>query len=94
VRATIKYTVIRVVVFAVILATLLIIAVPWYFATPIAALAGFAISYIFFRSTRDQVALELAHRGRRNARDEVVTQDGDTDAEDAALDRSDSDNSA
>ena len=93
-RATIKYTVIRVVVFAVILAVLLLIAVPWYFATPIAALAGFAISYIFFRRTRDQVALELAHRGRRNIRDEVVTQDSDTDAEDAALDRSDSDNSA
>ncbi len=85
-RATIKYTLIRLVIFAVILAVLLLVMVPWYFAALIAAAAGFAISYIFFRGTRDQVAAELAHRGRRNDRNEVVTQDSDTDAEDAVLD--------
>jgi hypothetical protein len=87
VRATIKYTVIRIGIFAVVLAALLLISTPWYFATPIAAIAGLAVSYIFFRKVRDQMAIELATRGKRNARDEVIPDDDDTAAEDAAIDR-------
>ena len=86
-RATIKYTVIRIAIFAVVLAVLLLIGTPWYFAAPLAAIAGLAVSYIFFRRVRDQMAVELATRGKRNNRDEVIPDDADTAAEDAALDR-------
>ncbi len=85
-RATIKYTVIRIAIFAVVLAALLLLGTPWYFAAPVAAIAGLAVAYIFFRRVRDQMAIELATRGKRNARDEVIPDDDDTAAEDAAID--------
>jgi len=60
VRPWIKYSVLRVLIFAVVLALLLVIHVNPFLAAVIAAIAGFAISYIFFRKLRDQVAIELA----------------------------------
>ena len=88
-RATIKYSMVRVLIFAVALAVLLVLQVNVFIAAVIAAAAGFALSYIFFRKLRDQVAIELATRGARNARNEVIPKDADTDAEDAALDNED-----
>jgi uncharacterized membrane protein YjjB (DUF3815 family) len=62
VRPWIKYTLLRLLIFAVVLAVLLLVHVNAYVATVVAAIAGLAISYIFFRKLRDQVAAELAAR--------------------------------
>jgi uncharacterized membrane protein YdjX (TVP38/TMEM64 family) len=83
VRPWIKYSLIRVLIFAVVLAVLLLAHVNPFLATVIAAVAGFAISYIFFRKLRNEVALELAKRSSEPA----AVKDDDTAAEDEALDR-------
>jgi hypothetical protein len=82
-RPWITYSLIRLAIFIVVLAVLLAVQVNPYLATVIAAVAGFAISYVFFRGLRDRVAIELA---RRNEKPEPV-KNVDTDAEDEALDR-------
>lgn len=63
-RPWIKYTLIRLLVFAIVLALLLLIHMNVYLAAIIAAIAGLAISYIFFRKLRDEVAIELANSRR------------------------------
>jgi uncharacterized membrane protein YdjX (TVP38/TMEM64 family) len=82
VRPWIKYTIARLAIFAVALALLLITGMNPFLAAVIAAIAGFALSYIFFRKLRDQVAAELA---TRNEKPQVI-RNVDTDAEDDALD--------
>jgi uncharacterized membrane protein YqgA involved in biofilm formation len=83
VRPWIKYSLIRVGIFVVVLVILLIVQVNPFIATVVAAVAGFVISYVFFRKVRDEVAAELANR---NDKPEPV-KNVDTDAEDDALDR-------
>jgi Protein of unknown function (DUF4229) len=83
VRPWIKYSLIRLGIFIVVLAILLVANVNPFIATVVAAIAGFAISYIFFRRVRDEVAAELAMRGDKPEPVKNV----DTDAEDEALDR-------
>lgn len=78
--AWIKYTLYRILVFAIILAVLLAIQVNPYIATFIAAILGLIISGLFFRKTRDQVALELA---TRRAKPKTSRRD---DAEEDSLD--------
>jgi uncharacterized membrane protein YdjX (TVP38/TMEM64 family) len=82
-RPWIKYSLIRLSIFVVVLAVLLILQVNPFIATVIAAIAGFVVSYIFFRKVRDQVAAEFA---ARNEKPEPI-KNVDTDAEDEALDR-------
>jgi uncharacterized membrane protein YdjX (TVP38/TMEM64 family) len=82
VRPWIKYTIVRLAIFAVALALLLLTGMNPFLAAVIAAIAGFALSYIFFRKLRDQVAAELA---TRNQKPQVI-RNVDTDAEDDALD--------
>jgi ABC-type bacteriocin/lantibiotic exporter with double-glycine peptidase domain len=82
-RPWIKYSLIRLAIFVVVLAVLLILQVNPFIATVVAAVAGFVISYIFFRKIRDQVAAEFA---ARNEKPEPI-KNVDTDAEDEALDR-------
>jgi L-asparagine transporter-like permease len=82
VRPWIKYTLIRIVLFAGVLAILMLFtpAPPWL-ATVIAAIVGLCISYIFFRPQRDELAESIASRRAR----------GETNAdedEDDALNRS------
>jgi L-asparagine transporter-like permease len=82
VRPWIKYTLIRIVLFAGVLAILMLFtpAPPWL-ATVIAAIVGLCISYIFFRPQRDELAESIASRRTR----------GETNAdedEDDALNRS------
>jgi uncharacterized membrane protein YdjX (TVP38/TMEM64 family) len=84
-RPWIKYTLIRVSIFVVVLAALLLLQVNPFIATVVAAIAGFVISYVFFRKVRDQVAAEFAARNEKPAPVKNV----DTDAEDEALDRLD-----
>lgn len=82
VRPWIKYTIVRLAIFAVALALLLVTGMNPFLAAVIAAVAGFALSYIFFRKLRDQVAVELA---TRNQKPQAI-RNVDTDAEDDALD--------
>jgi uncharacterized membrane protein YdjX (TVP38/TMEM64 family) len=82
-RPWIKYSLIRLSIFVVVLAVLLILQVNPFIATVVAAVAGFVVSYIFFRKIRDQVAAEFA---ARNEKPEPI-KNVDTDAEDEALDR-------
>jgi hypothetical protein len=66
VRPWIKYTLIRIVLFAGVLAILMLFtpAPPWL-ATVIAAVVGLCVSYIFFRPQRDELALTIAARRER-----------------------------
>ncbi|MDQ1545164.1 MAG: hypothetical protein QOH69_68 [Actinomycetota bacterium] len=82
-RPWIKYSLIRLAIFVVVLAVLLVLNLNPFLATVVAAIAGFVLSYIFFRKIRDQVAAELAARGAKA----VPVRNVDTDAEDEALDR-------
>jgi uncharacterized membrane protein YdjX (TVP38/TMEM64 family) len=84
-RPWIKYTLIRVSIFVVVLAALLLLQVNPFIATVVAAVAGFVISYVFFRKVRDQVAAEFAARNEKP----TPVKNVDTDAEDEALDRLD-----
>ena len=84
-RPWIKYSLIRLAIFVVVLVALLVGGVNPYLSAVVAAVAGFALSYIFFRKIRDQVAAELAARGTTPR---PVT-NVDNDAEDEALDRLD-----
>ena len=77
--AWIKYTLYRILVFAVILVVLLVLQVNPYIATFVAAILGLIISALFFRNTRDRVAIELANRPRR-------TKTRKDDAEEDSLD--------
>jgi hypothetical protein len=83
VRPWIKYLLVRLGIFAVVLAALLVLQVNPYLSAVIAAVASLVISYIFFRKMRDAVAAELA---TRNEKPEPL-RNADTEAEDAALDR-------
>ncbi|HEY5231628.1 MAG TPA: DUF4229 domain-containing protein [Galbitalea sp.] len=82
-RPWIKYSLIRFGIFVVVLALLLVLNVNPILAAIVAAVAGFVISYVFFRTIRDQVAAEFAVR---NEKPEAI-KNVDTDAEDEALDR-------
>jgi uncharacterized protein YebE (UPF0316 family) len=82
-RPWIKYSLIRFCIFAVALTLLLIFQVNPFIATVVAAVAGFVISYVFFRKIRDEVAVEFATRNEKP----VALKNVDTDAEDDALDR-------
>ena len=82
-RPWIKYSLIRLAIFVVVLAVLLVLNVNPFLATVVAAVAGFVLSYIFFRKIRDEVAAELAARSAKP----VPVRNVDTDAEDEALDR-------
>jgi hypothetical protein len=62
VRPWIKFTLIRILIFAVILVVLLFAHVNSVLAAVIAALGGLGISYLFFRKLRDEVSLEFANR--------------------------------
>jgi hypothetical protein len=83
VRPWIKYLLVRLGIFAVALAALLVLQVNPFLAAVIAAVASLVISYIFFRGMRDAVATELA---TRNDKPEPI-RNADTEAEDAALDK-------
>lgn len=81
--AWIKYLLVRIGIFAVVLAVLLVCQVNPFIAAVVAAVAGFVLAYVFFRKLRDQVAKEFATRNEKPA----PVRNVDTDAEDEALDR-------
>lgn len=71
------YSLVRVGVFAVIFAVLMLANVTWWLSAIIAAVVGLCIGYIFFGRLRDKVALDIAERRARPAGD------ADSAAEDA-----------
>lgn len=78
----VTYTVLRLLLFIVPLAILLILQVPWWISVPAAALIALPVSYIFLGRSRHAVAIELdsVSKRRRPARTR------DSEAEDAQLD--------
>lgn len=82
-----RYTLLRVLLFAAPLAVLLIAGVTPWIAVLVAALFGFSASLIFLRRDREQLASDLyaaRHRETAVARD-------DDEAEDAAIDAASAD---
>ena len=63
------YSLVRVGVFAIALAVLLIVGVPWWLAAIVAAVIGLCVAYIFFGKLRDAVALDIADRRSRTTKD-------------------------
>ena len=56
------YSLVRVGIFALVFAALMLIGVAWYWAAIIAAVVGLCIAYIFFGKLRDAVALDIVKR--------------------------------
>jgi tetrahydromethanopterin S-methyltransferase subunit C len=77
VKPWLVYSLLRVGVFAVVFAALMLANVPWWLSAVIAAVVGLCVGYIFFGRLRDKVALDIAERRARPAGD------ADTAAEDA-----------
>ncbi|MGK2936242.1 MAG: DUF4229 domain-containing protein [Solirubrobacteraceae bacterium] len=63
------YSLVRVGLFAIVFALLLLTPIPWWLSAVIAAVIGLCISYIFFGKLRDAVALDIAARRSTPARD-------------------------
>ncbi len=61
------------------LALLLVVGIDWWWAAIVASIIAFTVSYIFFSSLRDAVALDL------HARRTGPKVDEDADAEDATV---------
>jgi hypothetical protein len=80
-RPWIVYSALRIVVFGIALAILLLLQVNWIIAAVVATAVGLCISYIFFRGLRNEVALDIVARRSQKIRDP------DNDLENEALDR-------
>ena len=78
----ITYTVLRLLVFAVPLAILLLIGVVWWLAVIAAALIGLCLSYIFLSRPRNAVSSDLYAVRHRD----TPVRSEDDDVEDAAVD--------
>ncbi|EAR24665.1 hypothetical protein A20C1_11321 [marine actinobacterium PHSC20C1] len=77
----ILYSLLRLGIFAAVFALLMVTQLDWLLSAVIAAVVGFAISYIFFGKLRDAVALDIATRRAG------PSHDPDRDAEDAAAEK-------
>jgi hypothetical protein len=78
----VKYTVLRLLLFAVPLLVLLLLQVDWPIAVIASALIGMCLSFLVLRKQREAVALGLYES--RNREKPTVTVDGEV--EDAAID--------
>jgi hypothetical protein len=78
----VTYTVLRLLVFVIPLAVLLVLRVDAWIAVVAAALIGLCLSYIFLRKPRDAVATDLYAARHRDKPATTV----DDDVEDAAID--------
>ena len=74
------YTLLRLGLFVGVFALLMALQVVWWAAAIFATLISFTVSYLFFRDTRDALALDLQQRRSRGG------VDPDADAENAAND--------
>jgi uncharacterized membrane protein YphA (DoxX/SURF4 family) len=85
-RQWVLYSLIRLGIFAIALAILLLIGVDVWIAAIGAAVIGFCVSYIFLRGPRDAVAKTMVNAKASSARS-TAERDLDNDAENEALDR-------
>lgn len=76
------YSLARLGIFAVALATLLLLGVTGWIAALVAAVIGLCVAYIFFGKLRNAVALDLAERRSQPK----VAKDTDAEAEDLESD--------
>lgn len=56
------YSLVRVGLFAVVFALLLLTPMPWWLSAIVAAVIGLCVAYIFFGRLRDAVARDIAER--------------------------------
>lgn len=80
-----KYSLVRIVVFALAFGVLFAVGVIWWLAAILAAVISLCVAYIFFRGMRDAMTAGLAQRRAR-----PVVADADASAEDAADSTADS----
>jgi hypothetical protein len=78
----VTYSVLRLLLFAVPLAIMLVLRIDWWIAVIAAALIGLCLSYVVLRKPRDAVARDLYAARHRAAPATTV----DDDSEDAAID--------
>lgn len=62
VKPWVTYSLIRLGIFALVLAALLLLGVPGWIAAIAAALIGFSVSYIFFRPQRDELIASVQRK--------------------------------
>jgi hypothetical protein len=80
------YSILRIALFGALLAIIMILGVPWWFAAPAAAILGLCISYIFLARPRDEVAKDLYALRHGGKPDHPSI---DSDVEDELLDQRD-----
>ena len=81
----IRYSIIRIGLFALAFAGLFALGLEWWLAALLATVIAFTVSYIFFVQQRDQLARDLAERAASKK-----NQDPDADAEDQSASDGDS----
>ena len=64
-----SYSLLRIGIFAVVFAALMLANVPWWLSAIIAAVIGLCVGYIFFGKLRNAVALNIVGRRARPAGD-------------------------
>ena len=74
-----KYSLVRISVFALAFAAMFAVGVIWWLAAILAAVISLCVAYIFFRGMRDAMTADLSQRRARPA-----AADPDASAEDAA----------
>ncbi|MBF0672113.1 MAG: DUF4229 domain-containing protein [Salinibacterium sp.] len=74
------YTLLRLGLFAGVFAALMLLGIWWWLSAIFAMVISFSVAYLFFRDTRDQLALDLQ---QRREKPEVHP---DAEAEDAVTD--------
>ena len=71
----VAYSLVRIGIFALAFAVLMLVGVQWWLAAILAAIIGLCIAYIFFGKLRDAVALDIVKRRA------APVGDGDPDAD-------------
>jgi hypothetical protein len=82
VPAWLKYTLLRVLLFAVPFAVLMLAGVVWWLSAVVAALFGLAASAVFLRGSREEMSRGLYAARHRETPEHTI----DDDVEDAAID--------
>jgi hypothetical protein len=81
----VRYSIIRIGLFAVLFALLMVTGIEWWISALVATVMAFSISYIFFVRQRDALARDLARRVERKnssdddaaAEDDAIASEGD-----------------
>ena len=79
-----RYLIVRALLFVVPFAVLMVAQVPWWLALPVSLAFAFAASIVFFGTLRQEAAADLQRMREGRKRDDAGVDDGDV--EDAALD--------